>query len=287
MGLLAERGFNVILVSRTLAKLQDVAKEISKSFNVQTKVVAVDFTSSSEIYGQIKQQIAGIEVGILINNVGMFYEFPESFLDIPEREKLIQDMIRCNITTVPMMCSLILPQMVQRKRGLIINISSIASVIPGPKMAIYSASKAFVTKFSEDLAAEYQSHGVDIQVMITGGVGTNMSQMEGGVFGMPTARQYVESTLRYVGYSRKTTGFFAHSFLLLTTYLMMFITPSDPEDNELEQDGKDGKPEYVSDWLEDTRNKNIAGNLGAASQESDVLKLLGFETVDDETRNKG
>lgn len=69
---LAERGFNLILVSRTLKKLQDVAKEISESFNVQTKVIAVDFTSGPEIYDRIKQQIDGIEIGILVNNVGRF-----------------------------------------------------------------------------------------------------------------------------------------------------------------------------------------------------------------------
>jgi len=226
---LAERGFNVILVSRTLTKLEEVAKEISESFNVQTKVVAVNFTSGPEIYDQIKQQIAGIEIGVLINNVGMFYAAPELFLDIPEREKMIQDMIKCNITSVPMMCSLLLPQMVERKRGLIINISSIASKMPGPSMIIYSASKAFVTKFSNDLAAEYESQGLDIQVLVTGGVGTNMSKLEGGVFGIPTARQYVESALRYVGYTRETTGFLAHSAIMCISKFMSFISPKGTE----------------------------------------------------------
>lgn len=83
---------------------------------------------------------------------------------------MIQDIIACNITSVPMMCSLILPQMVQRKRGLIINISSLASVVPGPSHTIYAASKAFVTKFSDDLAAEYEDQGICVQVLITGGV---------------------------------------------------------------------------------------------------------------------
>ncbi len=168
---MAERGFNIILVSRTLTKLQDVAKEISNSFNVQTKVIAVNFTSGPEIYDEIKKQIAGIEIGVLVNNVGMFYPAPEYFLDIPDREKVVQDIITCNITSVPMMCSLILPQMVQRKRGLIINISSLSSVLPCPNMIVYSASKAFVAKFSTDLAAEYESKGITIQALVTGSVG--------------------------------------------------------------------------------------------------------------------
>lgn len=168
---MAKNGFNIILVSRTLNKLEEVAKEISQNYNVETQVIAVNFTSGPEIYGQIKQKIVGKEIGILVNNVGMFYEFADLFLNIPDREKLIQDIIKCNITSVSMMCSLILPQMVQRKRGLIINVSSMASVMPSPYLTVYSASKAFVTKFSADLAAEYESEGIVVQVLVTGGVG--------------------------------------------------------------------------------------------------------------------
>jgi len=223
---LAKRGLNIILVSRTLSKLKDVAKEISESFNVETQVIAVNFTSGPDIYDQIKQQIVGKEIGILINNVGMFYPAPELFLDIPDREKITQDIIKCNITSVPMMCSLILPQMVERKRGLIVNISSMASVCPGPTLLIYAASKAFVTKFSEDLGSEYESEGIDVQVLVTGGVSTKMNRMEGNAFTMPTASKYVESALRYVGYARHTTGFLPHSLMVLGVRFMCFIAPS-------------------------------------------------------------
>ncbi len=243
---MAQRGLNIILVSRTLTKLEGVAKEISETFNVQTQVIAVDFTSGREIYDQIKNQIVGKEIGILINNVGMFMPAPELFLDIPDRDKVIQDLINCNITSVPMMSSLILPQMVQRKRGLIINISSLASVVPGPAMAIYAASKAFVSKFSNDLAAEYESQGITVQVMVTGDVGkndglffwysivrhitlflaTNMNKQEGGTFTVATASQYVESTLTYIGHARHTTGFLPHSLVAIVAQFFNFIAPS-------------------------------------------------------------
>lgn len=159
-------------MSRTPSKLKDVAKEIEETFDVQTHIIAVDFTAGTQIYDQIKPQIIGKEIGILVNNVGMIYpSAPDLFLNIPNREKVIQNIITCNITSIPMMCSIVLPQMVQRKRGLIINISSFASVLPSPSHTIYAASKAFVTKFSDDLGAEYGDEGIDVQVLITGGVG--------------------------------------------------------------------------------------------------------------------
>lgn len=66
---LAKHGLNIILVSRTPSKLEYVAGEIEKTFNVQTQIIAVNFTSGPEIYDQIKRQIVGKEIGILVNNV--------------------------------------------------------------------------------------------------------------------------------------------------------------------------------------------------------------------------
>lgn len=157
-------------MSRTLSKLESVAKEISDTFSVETQVITVNFTSGPEIYDRIKQEIEGKEIGILINNVGMVYPAPDFFINIPDREKVIHEIIRCNVTSISMMCSLILPQMVQRTRGLIISISSLASVIPGPSLTIYSATNAYVSKFSTDLGAEYGDLGIDVQVLRAGSV---------------------------------------------------------------------------------------------------------------------
>lgn len=167
----AKRGINIILVSRSLSKLETVAKEIRETFNVETKVIDVDFTSGPDIYNKIKSNIGGLEIGILVNNVGLSYTAPDVFLSIPDREKLIKDTINCNITSMPMMCSIVMPQMVNRHKGLIINVSSLSAIIPAPMLTIYSASKAFADKFSADLAAEYESSGIVIQSILPGPVG--------------------------------------------------------------------------------------------------------------------
>ena len=169
---LAKRGLNIILVSRSISKLEVVAEEIRNTFKVETLVIDVDFTSGLEIYDKIKRSVAGLEIGILVNNVGMFYNEMEFFLDLPDLENLLDKMVKCNIVSVPMMCSIILPQMVARRNGLIINISSLSSKVVAPMMTIYSASKSFVDKFSTDLSIEYgHIKGLTIQSLTPGLVG--------------------------------------------------------------------------------------------------------------------
>jgi len=159
---------NIILVSNVLSDLENVARELTETYNVETSVIHVDFRSGPEIFEKIKQRIVDKEIGILVNNVGMMYQAPDFFLNIPKREQVIQDIIACNVTTTPMMCSAVLPQMVQRKRGLIINISSFTSAFPFPCYAVYAATKAFVNKFTTDLAAEYDDKGIIIQSIMPG-----------------------------------------------------------------------------------------------------------------------
>lgn len=142
---MARMGIDVILVSRSIDKLQKVAKEIEEEFGVNTKVIAIDFTQNVEIYERIRDEIKGLEIGTLINNVGMAYPYPEYFLDMPNGDKLCQDMIFCNVMSVTMMMRVVMPQMVERKKGVVVNIASIAAVAPTPLMCLYGASKVIAS----------------------------------------------------------------------------------------------------------------------------------------------
>jgi 17beta-estradiol 17-dehydrogenase / very-long-chain 3-oxoacyl-CoA reductase len=160
---LAKRGLNIVLISRTLSKLESVAKEIKANYKVETKIIVVDFTKEEGIYEKIEESIEGLEIGILVNNVGMCFDIYNFFTSFSR--KFYKDLINCNVMSMINMTWIVLPQMVDRKKGLIINISSMASVIPAPLLTTYAASKAFVNKFSDDLRSEYKNQGITIQTV--------------------------------------------------------------------------------------------------------------------------
>ncbi|KFO18988.1 Estradiol 17-beta-dehydrogenase 12-B [Fukomys damarensis] len=152
---LARRGLNVVLLSRSLSKLEEEAREIA------------DFTKGLEIYDDIEAGLQGLEIGVLVNNVGMAYggggvNF-QKVLDSENVGQNILDIINCNLMSVTQMTRLILPQMVNRGRGVIINMSSVAGYRSFPFHTLYSATKAFVQCFSESVSAEYSAQGVTIQ----------------------------------------------------------------------------------------------------------------------------
>lgn len=223
---LAKKGLNVVLVSRTLSKLEDVAKEIESESKVQTKVIAADFTGGPEIYENIAKQTTGMEIGVLVNNVGMSYANPERFCELPDQEKLVANLITCNIFSVTRMCSLFLPGMVERRKGVVINISSLSAVIPAPMLTVYAASKAFVDKFSDDLATEYAKHGVLVQSVLPGPVATNMSKIRRSTWMACSPKAFVSNALNTLGIARHTTGYYPHSLLQLSIDMLGLVSQS-------------------------------------------------------------
>ncbi|XP_029473572.1 testosterone 17-beta-dehydrogenase 3 isoform X2 [Rhinatrema bivittatum] len=185
---LAKRGLNIVMISRTLEKMQKVAFEIEKTTGRQVKTIQADFTKD-DIYENIEDNIKGLEIGILVNNVGMLpWPNPCRFLSIPDNDKSV---INCNITSATKMTRMVLKQMEQRRKGLILNISSGVGILPSPLYALYSASK----------------------VVSPYGVSTAMTRhLKTNLF-IKDANDFVRESLNYVTFGNETFGCLAHEIM--------------------------------------------------------------------------
>ncbi|KAG7160935.1 Hydroxysteroid dehydrogenase-like protein 1-like 1 [Homarus americanus] len=160
---LAKSGMNIILISRTLEKLQKVSTEIGQEYGVETEIVQLDFMTGRPIYEDIAKHLEDKEIGVLVNNVGVMLSHPMEFELSSDKD--IWNHINVNMASVPAMTKLILPGMLSRGKGAIINVASIAGLHPIPLMGIYSASKAFVDYFSQALDWEYRGSGITVQTV--------------------------------------------------------------------------------------------------------------------------
>lgn len=154
---LAAEGFNVVLTARGLERLEEAAREMREEFGIETRTLALDMTRPGSI-DQIRDAVADLEIGFLVNNVA--FSYPAPFLDVPENK--IDKQIYVNVNTVALLTSHFGNMMRQRDRGAIINVSSRVGEIAMPYFAIYSATKAFISVFTEALWFELKDSNVDV-----------------------------------------------------------------------------------------------------------------------------
>jgi short-subunit dehydrogenase len=196
---LAARSWNLIIVSRAYDRLQQLASELSEMFHVQVVTIALDLTASGAAL-ELSRQIAdkNLEVELLVNNAG--HGGRGKFSDLPIQDQ--SNSIVLNTLALTELTHALLPGMIARRRGGIINVSSTAGFQPMPYAAIYAATKAFVTSFSMALAEEVRADGVTVVTLCPGPTQTESTAPRKSPSRLPGGRQpaseVVEEALKKV-----------------------------------------------------------------------------------------
>jgi short-subunit dehydrogenase len=161
----AREGYNLVLVARNGDRLRQLASELEKAHGARSLILATDLTEPGAAAYVLDQTTrAGLQLDVLVNNAGFgqYGLFAENDLEECLRQ------IQLNVTTLTHLTRLYLPGMIERKTGRILNVASTAAFQPGPLMAVYFATKAYVLHFSEALANELHGSGVTVTCLCPG-----------------------------------------------------------------------------------------------------------------------
>ncbi len=171
--LFARDGFDLVLVARNDRRLHEVADELRLSAGAAITVISEDLSQPGAA-GHIHRQLtdAGVEVDVLVNDAGFSVYGPFWTTDAQREWQMIQT----NIVALTQLTYLLLPGMVARRSGRILNLGSTASFAPGPFSAVYNASKAYVLSFSEALAEELRGTGVTVTTLCPGPTKTEFAE---------------------------------------------------------------------------------------------------------------
>jgi short-subunit dehydrogenase len=168
---LSKRGHALVLAARRKERLEELANELGDA-----RAVAIDLSKPGAATKLVADlQAVGQEVEILVNNAG--FGLIGRFAELDAKRE--RQMIDLNVGTLTDLCRVVAPQMVARKSGGILNVASTAAFQPGPKMAVYFATKAFVLSLSEALHEELKPHGVRVTCLCPGPTRTEFGDVAG------------------------------------------------------------------------------------------------------------
>jgi short-subunit dehydrogenase len=161
----ARNGWDLVLVARRTQLLNDLAREIKSTATVDVSIIALDLTTSNAaraLFDEVASR--NLVIDCLINNAGRGHFGPF----VQQDWRTDEETIDLNVTVLTSLCHLFAEPMVSRRHGHILNIASIAGFMPGPNLAVYHASKAYVLSLSQALHAELSDHGVSVTASCPG-----------------------------------------------------------------------------------------------------------------------
>lgn len=217
---LAKKGLNVLLVSRTPSKLQEVKDDILRMTKETVKVdtLAIDFDNfDGKKQKDVEAAISKINVGVLVNNVGMSYKFAKYFHELDMGD--VDQMTRLNVDSTGRMTYIVLQHMLakqKKNKGCIVNMSSSAARFANPLLAQYSGTKGYIENLTASLATEYGPKGVQFQCQSPLFVTTKLAKIQRKYSSVttPTPEIYAKSAVAHIGYETLVSPYWAHALML-------------------------------------------------------------------------
>jgi short-subunit dehydrogenase len=174
--LFAGDGHDLVLVARSEGKLRELGEQLEQAHGIAATVIASDLSKPNAARDLVETLgAASIEIDALVNNAG--FGLSGAFLDNDPQTQL--DMIQVNLVALTELTRLLLPPMVARRSGRILNVASTAAFAPEPLAAVYGATKAYVLSFSEAIGEELRQSGVTVTALCPGPTQTGFSAAAG------------------------------------------------------------------------------------------------------------
>lgn len=232
---LASKGLSVVLISRTQSKLDAVQTEIKTKYpSVEVATIAIDYGCFDDAAKEkVAEFVKSNNVGILINNVGASYKFARPWHELDAAK--VTELNELNVSSTVWMTHLLLPSMLGKKSGAIVNMSSAAGRQATPLLAQYSAAKGYVQNLSSSLAYEVKGKGVDVQVQTPLYVTTKLASLRKTSLFVVSEKTYAKACCRWIGYDAVCSPYWSHALQLwairnLPEALMLKIVDSMHQD---------------------------------------------------------
>lgn len=209
------------LIGRNPRKLDTVVKQLRERYGAECKTVVFDF--ESENYNVLEEELKTLDVGILVNCAGIAPDKVANFMELSEG--LPSKILRVNLMSNIKMNEIVIPGMVRRNRGCVVNVSSMTGWRPLPYLSTYPASKAAVSFFSDALSDEFRHTNIRIQCLVPLLVATKVASYETSEANnvlVVTPEHYAKQAVRALGRFEIITGCFQHDIQIAFGTLISF-----------------------------------------------------------------
>lgn len=205
------KGMSVVLISRTQNRLEEKQKEILEKYpKAQVKILAVDFSNFDQAArASVEAFLKGLNVGVLVNNVGQSYPYPMYFHELQDAN--VEQLMSVNVASTTWMTRIVLPAMVEKSKGAIINIASAAGVINSPLLAQYGAAKSYIAMMTRTLNAEYDAKGVHFQCQVPMFVTTKLAKLRRTTIWTCSEAAYARAAVAAIGYDVLISPYWSHA----------------------------------------------------------------------------